>query len=119
MSYLSIFCAGILVGAPKFCSQIYEKQFIQISEVKVFLAIAFKNCSTFNFYLFSKNNQNCFGVILHLFSKPQLRFDFCFTKVDAPRLRITYIHVEIFFRKSISISISISICISKTLKLFE
>ena len=26
MSSLSIFCTGILVWAPKFCSQIYEKQ---------------------------------------------------------------------------------------------
>ena len=99
MSSLGIFRAGILVWAPKFCSQIYEKQFIQITEVKVFLAIVFKHCSTFNCNLFSKNNQNCFGVMSPSVFRPQLPFDFSFLKVDAPRLRITYIHVEIFFKK--------------------
>ena len=93
MSSLGIFRAGILVWAPKFCSQIYEKQFIQIAEVKVFLAIVFKHCSTFNCNLFSKNNQDCFGVMSPSVFRPQRSFDFCFLKVDAPGLRIIYIHV--------------------------
>ena len=79
MASLSIFCAGILVSAPKFCSQIYEKQFIQISGDKGFLGIVFKHCGTFNFNLFYKKSQKCFGVMSRSILRPQLHFDFCFT----------------------------------------
>ena len=92
MLSLIIFCAGILVWAPKFCSRIYEKQFIQISGDKVFIAIVSKHCSIFNINLFSKNNQNCFAVMSPSVFRPQLPFDFCFTKNGALRLRVTYIH---------------------------